>query len=69
MNARNSCPTTPWGGGGGGGGSTLPFRTGWEACPISLDSKILSRLLFLDLVFSLFKYIFLGSHLAENLYF
>ena len=30
---------------------------------------ILSRLIFLDLVFCLFKFIFLGSHLAENLYF
>ena len=35
------------------------------------ESEILSRLLdgFLDLAFCLFKFIFLGSHLAENLYF
>ena len=46
----------------------LPFRLGREACPIFLGPKILSRLIFLDLPFRLFKLIFLGSHLAENLY-
>ena len=42
---------------------------GREACPILLGPKILSRLIFLDLVFCLFKFIFLGFHLTENLYF
>ena len=31
--------------------------------------KFCPRLLFLDLVSCLFKFIFLGSHLVENLYF
>ena len=31
--------------------------------------KFCSRLIFLDLASCLFKFIFLGSHLAENLYF
>ena len=35
---------------------------------IFLGPKILSRFIFLDLVFCLFKFIFLGSHMAENLY-
>ena len=47
----------------------LLFSLGREACPIFLGSKILSRLIFLDLAFCLFKFIFLGFHLAENLYF
>ena len=51
------------------GGVALLFRLGREACPIFLGPKILSRLIFLDLAFCLFKFIFLGSHLAENLYF
>ena len=34
-----------------------------------LDPTILSRLTFLDLVFCLFKFMFLSSYLAENLYF
>ena len=34
-----------------------------------LGPKILSRLIFLDLVFCLFKFMFWGSFLAENLYF
>ena len=42
---------------------------GREARPIFLGPKILSRLIFLDLVFCLFKIIFLGSHLVENVYF
>ena len=53
----------------GPGGRTLPFRIGREACPIFLGPKMFSRLIFLDLVFRPFKFIFLGSHLAENLYF
>ena len=53
----------------GGGGGALPFRIGREACPIFLSPKIFSIHIFLDLVFCLFKIIFLGSHLAENSYF
>ena len=51
------------------GGEALLFRLGREACHIFLGPKILSRLIFLDLAFCLFKFIFLGSYLAENLYF
>ena len=51
----------PWG--------ALPFRIGREMCPIFLRSKVLSRLIFLDLVFCLFRIIFLASRFAENLYF
>ena len=47
----------------------LPFWSSREACPIFLGPKILSRLIFVDLVFCLFKFIFLGFHLVENLYF
>ena len=47
----------------------LLFRLGREACPIFLGPKILSTVIFSDLAFCLFKFIFLGSHLAENLYF
>ena len=54
---------------GGGGGGALPFRIGRVACPTFLGPKILSGPIFLHLVFCLFKFIFLGSHLAENLYF
>ena len=50
-------------------GGALPFRIDREACPIFLGPKILSRLICLDLVFCLFKFILLGSHLAGNLYF
>ena len=39
------------------------------ACPIFLGLKILSRFLLLGPVFCLLKLTFLGSHLAENLYF
>ena len=40
-----------------------------EACPVFLGQNILSRLIYvLDVVFCLFRFIFLGSHLAENLY-
>ena len=53
----------------GGGRGTLPFRPSREACPIFLDAKILSGLIFLDLVFYLLKFIVLGFHLAENLFF
>ena len=52
-----------------GRGGALSFRIGREACPIFLGPKILSRLIFLDLIFCPFKFIFLGSHVAENLYF
>ena len=52
-----------------GGGVALPFRIGREACPIFLGPNILSRLIFLDLFFCLFKFIFLGSHWSVNLYF
>ena len=52
-----------------GGGGALPFRTGREACPIILGPKTLPRLIFFDLVLCLFKFTFLGSHLAGNLYF
>ena len=48
-------------------GGTLPFSR--EACLIFLGPKILPTLIFLDLVFCLFKFIFLSSLLAENLYF
>ena len=61
--AQRPCP------GGGGGAKALPFRIGTEACPIFLGLKILSRVIFLDLVFCLLKFMFLGSHLPENLYF
>ena len=47
----------------------LLFRIRREACPIFLDLKLLSRLIFLDLVFCLYKFIFLCSHMAERLYF
>ena len=50
-------------------GGTLPFRIGREECPIFFGLKILSTLIFLDPVFCLFKFIFVGSNLAENLYF
>ena len=39
------------------------------ACPIFFGPKTLLRLILLDLVFCLFKFIFFGSHLAENLSF
>ena len=45
----------------------LPFRLHREAWPIFLGQNILSGSIFLDLVFCLFKFIFLGSHLVENL--
>ena len=48
------------------GGGALPFRIGREACPIFLCSKTLPRLIFLDVVLCLFKFIFLGSYLAET---
>ena len=48
-------------------GGALPFRIGREACPIFLGPKILLKVIFFDLVFCLFMFIFLGSHLAENL--
>ena len=48
---------------------TVLFRISREACPIYLGPKILSRLTFMNLVFCLFKFTFLGSQLAENLYF
>ena len=38
-------------------------------CSIFLGPKILSRYEFLDLAICLLKFMFLGSHLAENLYF
>ena len=57
------------GGGGGKGEGALSFWIGREAYPIFLGLKILSRLIYMDLVFCMFKFIFLGSHLAENLYF
>ena len=47
----------------------LPFRIGREACPIFSGPKISSRPIFLNLVFCLFKFILLGSHLAKNLSF
>ena len=47
----------------------LPCRIGRGACHIFLGPKTLSRLVFLDLVFCLFKFIFLSSRLAKNLYF
>ena len=50
-------------------GRALPFRIGREAWTVFLGPKILFRLIFLDLVSCLFKFIFLGSHVAENLYF
>ena len=48
----------------GAGGVALPFRIDRKACPIFLDLKILSRLILLDPVFCLFKFIFLGSPLG-----
>ena len=42
---------------------------GMDACPVILGLKILSRLVILDLAFCLFKFISLGPHMAENLYF
>ena len=53
----------------GCGKGALLFRIGREACPIFSGLTILSRLKFLDLACCLFKFIFLGSYLAENLYF
>ena len=47
---------------------TLPFWIGREAYFIFLGPKILSRLIYLDLVFCMFKFKFFSSHLAENLY-
>ena len=48
------------------GGGALLYRIDREECPIFLGPKILSRLIFLDLVSCLSKFIFLGSQLAEN---
>ena len=49
------------------GGGTL--KIGRKVRPILLGPKTLSRPIFLDLVFCLLKFIFLGSQLAENLCF
>ena len=46
------------------GGGALPSRIGREECLIILGSKILSKLMSLNLVFCLFKFTFLGSQYA-----
>ena len=48
-------------------GRALPLTIGKEACPIFLGMTTLPRLIFLDLFFCLFEFIFLGSHSAENI--
>ena len=50
-------------------GGGLPIRMGREARPIVLGSKMFVRLIILDLVFCLFKFIYLGFHLVKKIIF